>query len=298
MAIKTGVNTDWLDTSKAMPVAKSDHITRKWLNVPYGKGPLQQLDIFLPEEGEGPFPLIIDVHGGGLTGCDKHDFHLYPMFWALQQGFAAASINYRLSPAVKYPEHLYDVKRAVLFLFKHAEEYKVDRNNFFLWGTSAGGNLVLMAGLKKGLPLPEDIRAANDVPIRAAAGISAATGLDKWGKGGKSLQERIMLKLMTIGLYEKVLGIKKPTVEQLKQSDPTSYLSDGTVPLYLQHGDMDGAVPIEAMLKYAEIAKAVLPAEDLVVDIIPGAKHAGDGPEFLKEEHTLPILKFFRNHTV
>ena len=293
MAIKTGVNTDWLDTSKAMPVAKSDHVKRKWLNVPYGKDPLQQVDIFLPEEREGPFPLIIDVHGG-----DKHDFHLYPMFWALQQGFAAASINYRLSPAVKYPEHLHDVKRAILFLFEHAEEYKIDRNNFFLWGTSAGGNLVLMAGLKNGLDLPEDLRAANNIPIRAVAGISAGTGFDSWGRGGKTISEKILFKFMTFGFYEKVVGVKKPTAEQIAKFNPLSYVFGGTAPLYLQHGDQDGAVPLESLLIYADAAKQVLASKDLVVDIIPDAKHAGDGPEFLKEEHALPILNFFRDHIV
>ena len=66
-----------------MPVTKTGHLKRKYENVAYGPDPLQALDIYLPENGDGPFPVIINVHGGGMTSCDKHDFHLYPTLYAL-----------------------------------------------------------------------------------------------------------------------------------------------------------------------------------------------------------------------
>lgn len=42
-------------------------ITRKWLDVAYAaQSETQKLDIYLPEEGDGPFPVILSIHGGHL----------------------------------------------------------------------------------------------------------------------------------------------------------------------------------------------------------------------------------------
>ena len=158
MAAIKGLNPDWIDFSSRIPQSKTDHITRKYRDIPYGEHQLQGLDIYLPEGGDGPFPFIVNVHGGGFCACDKHDFHLYPTLFALQQGFAVVAVNYRLSPEVRYPEHFYDLERALLWLKQNGAGKALDINNIFLWGTSAGGNLVLQAGVKNGIPLPNELR--------------------------------------------------------------------------------------------------------------------------------------------
>ena len=50
-------------------------ITRKYLDVPYAgtDNPNQTMDIFLPEEGDGPFPVLIQFHGGAFIGGHKRD---------------------------------------------------------------------------------------------------------------------------------------------------------------------------------------------------------------------------------
>ena len=51
------------------PMADISWVRRKYLDIPYaGQSPNQRLDIYLPQEGEGPFPLLIHVHGGGFAG--------------------------------------------------------------------------------------------------------------------------------------------------------------------------------------------------------------------------------------
>lgn len=295
MAIKTDVNTEWMDTSKAVPLAKDGHVKRKCLDVPYGPDPLQKMDILLPDVGEGPFPLIIDIHGGGMTACDKHDFHMYPMFYAIQRGFAASCINYRLSPQVTYPTQVYDTKQAILYLFEHAQEYKIDPNNFFLWGTSAGGNLALMCGLNEGIELPQNLRQADEVPIRAVAALCPGIDMEHFGYGN-TLLEKIGMMILKFGYHKKVYGVNKPTAEQFAKSNPLTYIGKGIAPLYLQHGDCDGAVPLKQSLDCYEAAKNVLEEKDLVLEILPGVKHAGDGPEFYKEHRITPILDFFTAH--
>ena len=299
MAIQ-GLNPDWIVQPKfSNAVTKTDHITRKFEEVSYGSEDLQKMDVYLPEQGEGPFPTIIMVHGGGMCACDKHDFHLYPLLYALQEGFAVASINYRLSPAVKYPTQLYDTKAAILFLYEHTQEYKLDANNLFLWGTSAGGNLVLLCGMKQGPKIPDALCRANDVPIRGVAALCAEatmTGMGGLGSGIGTFAEQLQVSLMFNGLHKKVLGTNHPSQEQFAAASAFTYLRDGIAPLYIQHGDKDPAVPYAQSVELYEQAKKVLPEEDLAFHCIPGAAHAGAGIDYFEKKNVTPILEFFRRH--
>jgi acetyl esterase/lipase len=56
------------------PMMDTSHVKRKWLDLPYAhQSPTQKLDIYLPEKGDGPFPVIFVIHGGAWIkrGCPK-----------------------------------------------------------------------------------------------------------------------------------------------------------------------------------------------------------------------------------
>jgi acetyl esterase/lipase len=289
------LNLDWIDLSKPVPQAKTDFITRQYRDIPYGDDPLQQLDIYLPEKGDGPFPVIVMVHGGGFSACDKHDFHLYPTFYGLQQGFAVAAVNYRLSPAVRYPEHYFDLMRALLWIKKNGAEKRLDVNNIFLWGTSAGGNLVLQAGCKKGIPLPDELKAAKDIRIRAVAAMCPGLDLTSYGNTG-SLFERLMVRFLFRNLQRDVLGSKKVSEDVTRRLNPITYIEGGIVPVYLQQGTADPAVPFAQVKEFSEKLAAILPAKDLVFEALVGAPHAGADDRFLVPEAVNPVLRFFEQH--
>jgi acetyl esterase/lipase len=289
------LNPDWIDLSKPVPQAKTDFITRQTRNIPYGDDPLQQLDIYLPEKGDGPFPVIVMVHGGGFSACDKHDFHLYPTFYGLQQGFAVAAVNYRLSPAVRFPEHYFDLMRALLWLKMNGAEKSLDVNNIFLWGTSAGGNLVLQAGCKKGIPLPDELKAAKDIRIRAVAAMCPGLDLTSYGNTG-SLFERLMVRFLFRTLQRDVLGSKKVSEDVTRRLNPTTYIEGGIVPVYLQQGTADPAVPFAQVKEFSEKLAAILPAKDLVFEALDGTPHAGADDRFLVPEAVNPVLRFFEQH--
>jgi len=59
--------------------------------------PAQSLDLYLPSEGDGPFPVIVSIHGGAFMAGDKRDDQVTPMLAGLARGYAVASLNYRLS---------------------------------------------------------------------------------------------------------------------------------------------------------------------------------------------------------
>ncbi len=62
-----------------IPDADVSHVRRKWLDLPYaGISPARKLDIYLSAEGDGPFPVVLHIHGGGFAIGDKRDIHLMP----------------------------------------------------------------------------------------------------------------------------------------------------------------------------------------------------------------------------
>ena len=61
------------------PPANTDHIKRRLLDISYARlSSAQKLDIYLPDQGEGPFPVILWIHGGAFMGCDKADLQVLP----------------------------------------------------------------------------------------------------------------------------------------------------------------------------------------------------------------------------
>ena len=100
-----------------------DHgfIRRKYLDVPYADiSPAQKLDIYLPDAGDGPFPVAIYIHGGAFMHGDKADSSIHSFLFGLERGYAVASLNYRLSGEAIFPAGVQDVKAAVRFLRAHA----------------------------------------------------------------------------------------------------------------------------------------------------------------------------------
>src|SRR5688572_24058598 len=107
-----------------------------------GGHPQQKLDLYVPKSSAN-VPLIIFVHGGGFSGGDKGSQD--PSRF-LSEGYAFASINYRLSGDAIFPAQIEDCKAAVRWLRANAATYNLDPAYFGAWGTSAGGHLVAMLG--------------------------------------------------------------------------------------------------------------------------------------------------------
>jgi acetyl esterase/lipase len=120
-----------------------------WItNVPYvdGGGPQQQLDLYIPTEGKN-IPLVVYVHGGGWEHGDKAGDSLNPNnLQLLWDGYAMASVNYRLAPAAIWPAQIQDCKAAIRWLRAHANQYGYDPNRIAVIGESVGGHLAAMLG--------------------------------------------------------------------------------------------------------------------------------------------------------
>jgi arylformamidase len=110
---------------------------------------LLSLDLYLPATGGDcpEAPLVVGVHGGGWHRGDKARFTGDKASVFNEQGWAFASVNYRLTdpavtPAVRYPTHNEDVATAVGRLVDHARRYDLDPDRLALLGHSAGAGIV------------------------------------------------------------------------------------------------------------------------------------------------------------
>jgi acetyl esterase/lipase len=112
----------------------------------YGSDPLQTLDLWVPE-GTRPAPLVLFVHGGGWKRGSKDNAMGRAMpAHMMAQGYAFASIDYRLVPKNTVEEQASDVAAALAFLLKRADSLGIDRSRVVLTGHSAGAHLVALVG--------------------------------------------------------------------------------------------------------------------------------------------------------
>lgn len=114
------------------------------------------LDIFQPASGSSELiPAVIMIHGGGWISGDKS--LLYPIAEVLaNRGYAAISVEYRLSQEAKYPAAVYDIKTAIKWVKDHRFELGIDTHRVAILGTSAGGQLAALAGTTQENPQFED----------------------------------------------------------------------------------------------------------------------------------------------
>ena len=109
-----------------------------------------QLDIARPKSGDGPFPAIVCIHGGGFRAGTRDGYDGMCVKLA-QQGYVAITVTYRLSPAYQFPAAVHDCKAAVRWLRANAAKYHVDPARIGAMGGSAGGHLALFLGVTAGV---------------------------------------------------------------------------------------------------------------------------------------------------
>jgi acetyl esterase/lipase len=122
------------------------------------------LRLFRPT-GAGPFPLMIDLHGGcwsrgSLDECQLRDELL------CEHGIAAAALDFRHG-ADGYPSSLVDINYAVRWLKAHADEWRIDPERIGIVGASSGGHLAMLAAMR-----PHDPR-YTAIPLEGAAPVDA-----------------------------------------------------------------------------------------------------------------------------
>jgi acetyl esterase/lipase len=214
----------------------------------------QRLDLYLPKGGKD-LPLIINIHGGAFKMGSKEQG--VPVAY-LAQGYAVASINYRLSQHAKFPAQIEDCKAAVRWLRVHASEYGLDPNRFAAWGSSAGGHLAAMLGTT-GDTKQFDVGPHLDQTSRVQAVVDYFGPTDFLQMDAHRLPNGQVHDPADSPESLLIGGAIQDNKEKTARANPITYVTPGDPPFLICHGDADPLVPhhqselLEAALKRAGV---------------------------------------------
>ena len=108
------------------------------------------IDAFFPSKSTKPTAAVIIVHGGGWRSGSREQ-HIPLAQRLAMSGYAAYTVEYRLSPEALSPAAINDVKTAVRWVRANAKTFNVDTAKIAIAGFSAGGQLAALAGVTSGL---------------------------------------------------------------------------------------------------------------------------------------------------
>lgn len=251
-------------------------------NIAYGDlSASQVLDLHLPA-GEGPFPVIVLLHGGGFLFGDQRMPIIQPVIdAAVAKGYAVASVDYRKSSEAIFPAALSDVKAAMRFLRKNAGEYGIDPEQVVLWGESAGAYLALMTALT-----PEVAELNGDMTenLEQSSAVTALVDFygpvefftmdEEMGNTEPSFATDASFESQFLGQNLGADRDKTYTTywETYKDQLPAGF----TLKAWVQVGDSDARVPCTQSEHFAERLGAVIGPENVAFSFIPGADHEDD----------------------
>jgi len=210
------------------------------------------LDLVRPR-GDGPFPLMLCLHGGGWRQGDRREMLGVMEDWT-RAGYAAATASYRLVPEATWPAQLDDAVAALAFLRTHAARFHLDKERVGATGFSAGAQLALLLGCDAART------SAAGGAVRAVVSYFAPTdmrGLEHAHDFG--------------GEVVRALAAGKP----LADLSPAAFVDAGDAPVLTLHGEDDRLVPPgQAEALHARLRGARVPNQ---LEIVRRAGHGWGG---------------------
>jgi acetyl esterase/lipase len=236
-----------------------------------------QTTIYQPE-GPGPFPAILDVHGGAWTREDvRRDEHALLNRALAALGVVVVAIDFRQSPEYHYPASVADVNFAMRWLRANAAKFNASPRTIGALGSSSGGHLVLLNAMR-----PSDPRYAA-LPV---AGISP---------DGASPDYVIVVYPISDPLARRAYAQEVGSTAPVKSTDiyfsPAGSLQDGNPQLILDRRDsatlpplllLQGSADANGIVKDKNVSPEIqqrfaasyrAAGGELQLELLPGAPH-------------------------
>lgn len=226
------------------------------------------LDLYRPG-GDGPLPLVVYIHGGAWRMGDRGDGEdvarrLVP------EGYAVASVDYRLAPAHRWPAQLDDVLAALAYLRAQAAALGLDPARFGAFGISAGGHLAAMAAL-------------TDPGLRCA--VVAA------GEGDLRVHGAEPIMAEEDSILSDLLGPPPWSADALASASPCARARAGPAAVLVLHSERDGNVSSTQGRRLHAALAAAGATTKLVVT--PDGLH---GRAWRQPAQLEPMLAWLREH--
>lgn len=251
-------------------------------NLEYSRPPSGALllDLYLPEKSPNrPLPVVVWIHGGGWKNGSKENCQLA---WLAAEGYAVASIDYRLSWAAKWPAQLEDSRAAIRWLRTNATKYGFDPARLVVAGGSSGANLAGVVGTTTS-PADEPVSTRVQAVIDFYGASDMATmPVNVPGPG------RTEADLATSNGAKLLGGIVRDRADLARTVSTLHLVSKDDPPFLIIHGDKDPQVPLEQSQRlHARLQETGVPSELIV---LAGAGHGGR--EFSSPEVKESIRRF------
>lgn len=219
---------------------------------PYGHGPRQSLDIWVPADAteNDRLPVLVFFHGGGWNSGARTSYGFAGRALA-QQGFLVAVPDYRLAPKAHWPDFLEDGAAAVAWMRRHAASLGGDPDRIALIGHSAGAYNAVMLALD-----PQWMHGAGSdaAVIRGVAGLAGPYDFLPFEKGG---------------FADKAMGRVTPP----ERTQPIAFARGDAPPLWLASGEEDRVVRPQGSRSLADaITRA---GGSAALRLYPGVGHTG-----------------------
>lgn len=243
-----------------------------------------QLDMARPMKGEGPFPAVVCIHGGGFRAGSRQGYDGLCIRLA-EQGYVAVTVSYRLAPKYQYPAAIHDTKAAVRWLRANAKKYKIDPERIGVTGGSAGGHLAQFLGVTADVKSFEGDGANLDQSSRVVCVVNYYGPSDFTKSYGKSVDAAQVLPLWLGG-----------TLEEARQkhvsASPLNWVTPNAAPTLCIHGTEDKYVAHEQAVWLIDRLKACNVEAELLT--LKGAGHGFKGPDAETAEKAM--LSFLAKH--
>jgi acetyl esterase/lipase len=240
----------------------------------YGKGGDAdlKLDLAIPKNGDGPFPVVVCIHGGGWTHGDRGDLRTTIETLA-RRGYVAVSVDYRLAPKDRFPAAIEDCKAAVRWLRANAWQYRINPDRIGAVGFSSGGHLACLLGVSRKADGLEGTGGNPDQlsAVQAVVSFFGATDLTQEGFG-KDVEKENLAPFLGGTLAEKR--------DVYVKASPVTYAGKQAPPFLFFHGTNDHIVPIKQSELLAEKLKAMGVSAELVA--LEKEGHGWQGAALLK----------------
>jgi acetyl esterase/lipase len=247
------------------------------------------LDLYSQPQDE-PLPMVIWVHGGAWRMGENKQPPAVPLL--TYQGFAVASITYRLSQEALFPAQIQDCKAAVRWLRAYARQYNLNPDKIGAWGASAGGHLVSLLGLAANVPaFEEGDHLDYSSQVQAVCDWYGPTDflqMDSQALAGSPL----LHDAADSPESQLVGGPIQENRDKAAEANPITYITREHPPFLIMHGAQDPLVPFHQ----SQLLAQALTAAGVPVTFMPviGAGHGGEGfrqPALLQQ-----VVEFFTYH--
>ena len=241
------------------------------------------LDLYRPEEVSGLLPVIVCIHGGHWDAGGKERC---PAVTLVQDGYAVASIDYRLTRTAPFPAQIEDCKAAVRWLRANASTYHLDPDHIGVWGHSAGGHLAALLGTSGGV---RELEGTGDnmsysSRVQAVCDVAGPSDLVRLyqeasqSRGDKS--GKVMYDVAAL-----VGGSTEKNITTATAASPIHYVSKDDPPFLIIHGENDATIPVTQAESFAAALKAA--GVETTLEIANGQGHGAGGP------NSQPMIKAF-----